>query len=93
MVERIKNTGFYRIQWILLVVLLVSGCFSDASYDTGNVHSFMLSWQSDPTSTMTIDWHAEVPASPWLEYREEGAGSWIRVEGTYVSVPETNLFF
>lgn len=36
-----------------------------------------LTWQQDPSTTMTIDWHVSDPAqAAGVEYRASGAGSW-----------------
>jgi hypothetical protein len=42
----------------------------------------LLTWQHDPTSTITIDWHT-VPgdrADPVVQFRPAGAGEWRRAE-------------
>jgi acid phosphatase type 7 len=48
-------------------------------YYTGNeVLGLVLTWQQDPTTTMTIDWHAMNTGS--LQYRQQGDTVWIQVE-------------
>lgn len=43
--------------------------------------ALFLTWQQDPSTTMTIDWHSVAPASSALEYRETGADAWRGAEG------------
>lgn len=48
---------------------------------------FFLSWQRDPTTTMTVDWHVEsdVDRDPVVEYRAADAdGAWDTVTGETV---------
>ena len=44
--------------------------------------SMILTWQQDPTTTMTIDWHTEPGdrALRTMEYRESGSSEWLQVE-------------
>lgn len=52
----------------------------DEAYDPP---ALMLTWQDDPTSTMTIDWHTEgeEERDPDLDYRRRGEEEWTRVSG------------
>ena len=50
-------------------------------------HSFLLSWQQDPTSTMTIDWHTKSVEVPVLQYRQEGRQNWITEQGGTIEFP------
>jgi acid phosphatase type 7 len=54
-------------------------------------HSFLLSWQQDPTTTMTIDWHTAPDVSPFFQYREKVKGpstkEWTTVEGQRTPFP------
>jgi len=38
--------------------------------------SLMLTWQSDPTTTMTVDWHVIDEDRTYMEVRRMGASSW-----------------
>lgn len=82
----------------LMILLLGAGCASAESLhdDTTalsdvqaqNPYSdplgMILTWQQDPTSTMTIDWHTVTGGSPdRIEFRREGDEEWI------VRQPET----
>lgn len=56
--------------------------------ETGAPYSFLLSWQQDPTSTMTIDWHTDAGVDPILEFRRIGSSSgWRTAEGTTTPFP------
>lgn len=52
----------------------------------------LLTWQQDPTTTMTIDWHtpAEPQRASQLEYRQKGADSWQAAEGDARPFPHTD---
>ncbi len=54
----------------------------------------MLTWQGDPTTTMTIDWHTvageALPRPPSILFREAGsAGEWVKEVGTFHPFPYT----
>lgn len=52
----------------------------------------MLSWQRDPTTTMTVDWHVseEEPFSPRMAFRPADGEVWTVVEGTTLDFPHTD---
>ena len=41
----------------------------------------LLTWQRDPLTTMTIDWHTVEDRSPDLQYRQVGTAGWHNVTG------------
>lgn len=74
--------------------IALAGCASLIGDDSGFTEDLdppglMLSWQRDPTTTMTIDWHtpkeedryAEEDQDPELEYRGADDEEWERVTG------------
>ncbi|MDZ7771550.1 MAG: fibronectin type III domain-containing protein [Balneolaceae bacterium] len=63
---------------------------SDFSFTTDNPsdpYSFLLSWQRDPTTTMTIDWHTDDVAEQWMQYRRKGDSQWNTVQGKVSDFP------
>ncbi len=67
----------------------------DGSGDLYEPVGMLLTWQSDPTRTMTIDWHTlpgeHLPRPPSILYREEGSeGDWQKVPGTFHAFPFTS---
>ncbi len=57
--------------------------------------ALLLTWQQDPTTTMTIDWHTipgeRRPLPPALLYRQDGTGDdWKKVPGTMHAFPYTS---
>lgn len=55
--------------------------------------ALLLSWQRDPTSTMTIDWHSErhrrdSPPPTRVRFREAGETDWHSVRGKTFRAPE-----
>jgi acid phosphatase type 7 len=80
-----KNFGSHRPAMIAVLVLLLLSASPGLVYAGGVVSGgnpvdpvgILLTWQQDPTTTMTIDWHTPGPvAAPVLQYREDGAGAW-----------------
>lgn len=53
----------------------------------------LLTWQQDPTTTMTIDFHSEVgaqlPRASIVQYKELGGDQWHEVPGTMEAFPYT----
>jgi acid phosphatase type 7 len=47
----------------------------------------LLTWQRDPTTTMTIDWHAPAGSSKALKYKAVGADKWHSKEASPRSFP------
>lgn len=81
----------------LLLLLIASGALvagaAGAAYEPW---SLLLTWQRDPATTMTVDWHSRAEdreRNPVLEYREKGAGDWRSVTGERMEFPFTNRFF
>ncbi len=56
--------------------------------------AIFLTWQHDPTSTMTIDWHTTPDQDRHLEsilhYREMGSRGWNVTQGTFHSFPHSD---
>ncbi|MCC5927169.1 MAG: fibronectin type III domain-containing protein [Bacteroidetes bacterium] len=76
-----KNT--FIIPLFLVVFTLGILPQSLMAQDQDAPYSFILSWQQDPTSTMTIDWHTDAGVDPVLTYRRMGSISgWRTAEGT-----------
>ena len=78
---------------ILIILLLLTGfgggCNPGERVKKAEPISFMLSWQNDPTSTMTIDWYPVIYRSSYLEYRKLGDEQWQMGEGRFIEIPET----
>ncbi len=52
-----------------------------------------LSWQQDPTTTMTIQWHSESEMqSPELEYRRADGGQWAKVVAESRPMPYSDRY-
>lgn len=86
--------GIRRIIMTLTVAALASACAhagpGNAAADVPRVPtlSLFLTWQGDPTTTMTIDWHTEDPASEArLDYRRQGEDEWESVVSEAISFP------
>jgi acid phosphatase type 7 len=52
-----------------------------------------LTWQRDPTTTMTIDWHTDRPVlAPMLEYRDGGTDEWRRHGAVSYPLPHSEVY-
>ena len=82
-----------------LVPTVTGGCvLDDAGHEISTrenriPESFLLTWQRDPSSTMTIDWHPTSGTDAILEYRLLGEQEWIRIEGDDVQIPGIDRTF
>lgn len=72
---------------VFMMLTVLTGCLDADDSLTRAPVSFLLTWQSDPTSTMTIDWHPKIGSSSYLEYREEGVNEWMEGQGQRITVP------
>lgn len=55
----------------------------------GEPVGLLLTWKTDPCTTMVIDWHVEGESAPALFVREKGAESWTEHAGTPGPFPFT----
>lgn len=92
----LKRTGLglllFSAAWLILP-------FSqDAAAPTHEADGFQpaglyLSWQRDPTRTMTVDWHTlDDTRRPVVEYRREGSDGWRAIEGEQFPFPFSDRF-
>jgi hypothetical protein len=54
------------------------------------IKGILLTWQQDPTSTMTIDWHKSSEGAARLLYRESGTSIWHDSYGQHIPFPFSN---
>jgi acid phosphatase type 7 len=75
-----KATGFY-------LVLILSGAHLSAQ--PSQPSGIMLTWQQDPSTTMTIDWHTtpEDAAESVLRYKLQGSDQWTSVQASTHDFP------
>lgn len=75
------------IHFVLLISVLTS-CKRDSPEADESLLAIFLTWESDPTSTMTIDWHVFKERS--FYYREKGSGDWEEAEGKVHPFPHSD---
>lgn len=52
-----------------------------------------LTWQRDPTTTMTVHWHGDAKEDPsFVDYRRTGESRWLTSTGFSVNLPDTPRF-
>ncbi len=78
--------------WLLVMMLTATGCILEGTVEQQQAEitspdSFMLSWQKDPSTTMTIDWYPVPGTESPLDFRIRGEADWIPVPGESVPVP------
>jgi acid phosphatase type 7 len=83
---------------LLLAIVVPAGCLLESNLEiapqaTQPPDSFLLSWQRDPSTTMTVDWHSSPGTYAALEFRRLGDEGWMPTEGDRVGVPGTNRSF
>lgn len=87
MTHRPRSAGRYRRSLAPVVGLLLTFAAvatgvgwaqeGDARADPGATVALYLTWQSDPTTTMTIEWHTEGRGrGARLEFQRQGEGDW-----------------
>lgn len=85
-----SRRGFLKASGATAAGVSLAGCsqlvdvFGDAEFEEElNPPAILLTWQRDPTSTMTIDWHTpkEDEREAELDYRGPDEEDWTRVSG------------
>jgi acid phosphatase type 7 len=64
----------------------VSNTQNNGTTENVEPYSFLLTWQNDPTSTMTIDWHVDRDHPKYIEYKYANELLWRR------ATPDVNPF-
>jgi len=93
--EIIKNLHFRKSLWVWSIALVfltgVTIPGGEIRLQVGNDEpaGLFLTWQQDPTTTMTIDWHTipDHEAVSVLYYREMGTDDWNSVSASQHSFP------
>ncbi|MEX0685713.1 MAG: fibronectin type III domain-containing protein [Balneolales bacterium] len=71
---------FFRVITLFAIIVIpLTSAFASFSEDenTSEVLGLVLTWQQDPTSTMTIDWHTSAEGQPsTLSYKKVGPDEW-----------------
>ena len=77
-----------------IVAILGSALLSPAAStnDPSNPPAVYLTWQRDPTTTMTIHWHTVGPKRSELSFRGAREMKWISASGSHVPLPGTDRF-
>lgn len=83
-----KRLTLFTILWILLVTAPAVGQDDQGRGDHEPV-GMLLTWQQDPTTTMTIDWQTEQDdeAVPILRYKKVDNDDWIEIQATQHEFP------
>src|SRR4051812_22852294 len=79
---------------LLLVILLTTICYADETPAFKPV-ALYLTWQKDPTTTMTIQWITGADETQdILDYQKMGSGetNWKQVSGTHHPLPEEHPY-
>ena len=96
MTKRLYNNLECCFMLLLLLLLFApAGCLLEDTREISQSEpdapeSFLLSWQRDPTSTMTIDWYPVPGSHPDMEYRRLGELDRTEVAGDQVPVAGTH---
>jgi hypothetical protein len=83
-------TKIFQVKAVLAVLVLFI-IQSVSAQDTMDPLGMMLTWQRDPTTTMTIDWYTQDAAAPVVvNYRARGASEWLQTRGDTRAFPFTD---
>lgn len=87
---KLPVNSLFRIN--LPTLILASIYFSPAAHTDESLDpvGLMLTWQSDPTTTMTIDWQrtaSQLDQPSIIEYRERGTEEWITARAERIDFP------
>ena len=88
----INKFQLIKIASIAVLAMLISPPASQS--EAFDPTALFLTWQYDPTSSMTIDWHTlpqhgEYHVQSVVHFKEVGADSWRKVNGTYHQFPHS----
>lgn len=81
-----------KIASIAVLAMLISP--SDSQSEAFDPTALFLTWQYDPSTSMTLDWHTlphhgDHHVTSVLQFREEGAEEWREVNGAYQQFPHS----
>lgn len=82
-----NTTYFVRAYATNEVATSYGSALSFSTRNPSDPHSFLLSWQRNPSTTMTIDWHTDEGAEEWMQYRRKGDSQWQTVRGEVMNFP------
>ncbi len=86
-----KNLPGNLCVWTLIILIISLGCSKAAEEQLFVPETVFLTWQHDPTTTMTIDWHVVDENRPsTIEYRRIGSSDWKKENGEMFSFPFTD---
>jgi acid phosphatase type 7 len=72
----------------IVIGFQVAGVYA-ASSDALDPPALYLSWQRDPTTTMTVQWHTLDEAPTRLQFRTTNAPNWRAASGTSTTLPKS----
>jgi acid phosphatase type 7 len=90
---KIKTSLGLKSLRIIVCVCIYLLAYSDVlafDSDKGEIKGILLTWQQDPTSTMTIDWHQISEGSANLRYRKADTSTWQNAQADIIPFPFSN---
>lgn len=72
------------LKLLTFVISIFPSCFV---YSQSEPYAFYLTWQEDPTTSMTIDWHSDDKEPASLEIRRKGTIDWASMESDVLPYP------
>lgn len=76
-----------QLRYFFLIVVLV---WQTWTVQAQAPHAFYLTWTEDPSSTISVDWHADQLQPRPLFFREMGTEKWHSFESTVLPYPFSN---
>lgn len=86
LILKLKSTGLILLALFFLLSAISSIAKAEDQFPLG----IILTWQQDPTTTMTIDWHTTGSHPSTLEYKKSSAENWSKASGERFDFPYSN---
>ncbi|MFD2200207.1 metallophosphoesterase [Shivajiella indica] len=68
-------------------IFIAANIYSNLLFAQNPPYTFYLTWEDDPTSTITIDWHSNEMEFETLKFRKKGTEAWKEFESTVLPFP------
>lgn len=78
--------------FLAVAITMSVGLAPAATNDPSDPPAVYLTWQRDPTTTMTIHWHTIGPERSELQFRAVSEKDWKSASGAHVPLPGTDRF-
>lgn len=75
-----------------IFIILLFSFFTSASFSQSEPFAFYLTWTSDPTTTMDVDWHMDEVNPTTLYFKRKGTEKWHSFESDVLPYPFSSRY-